>query len=182
MSTDAIDSAAIAALGFEQHGVVMLLIRPSDGVIVDANPAAVRFYGYPRDVLCGMKIGEINQLPASAIAENIEAATQDERSHFVFPHKLASGDVRTVEVHSNPVEIGGSRYLFSIIHDISDRARAEEALKQSEEKFSKAFHASPDSININRLEDGLSPRDQRGFHADERVSKQRRPGALLEER
>jgi PAS domain S-box-containing protein len=165
MSADVIATAAIAALGIEQHRVVMLLVRPSDGAIVDANPAAVRFYGHPREVLCSMKIGEINQLPASAIAESLGAASRDEQSHFVFPHRLASGEIRTVEVHSNPVEISGTQYLFSIILDISDRVRAERALKQSEEKFSRAFHASPDSININRLEDGLYMEINQGFTA-----------------
>jgi len=44
--------------------------------------------------------------------------------------------------------------LTGVIQDITDRKVAEAALRASEEKFSKAFHASPDSVNINRLSDG----------------------------
>jgi len=41
-----------------------------------------------------------------------------------------------------------------IVRDITARKRAEEALRKSEERFAKAFHASPDAITITRLADG----------------------------
>ena len=41
--------------------------------------------------------------------------------------------------------------------------QAEQALRASEDKFSKAFNISPDSININRLEDGLYLEVNEGF-------------------
>ncbi len=149
--------------GFEQHAAVMLLVSIPDGRIVEANPSAVRFYGYPRDTLCAMRIREINQLPPAELDGALRAAARGEGAHFLFPHRLASGETRTVEVHSGPVEIGGWPYLFSIIHDVSERARAVQALRESEEKFSKAFHGSPDSININRYEDGVNLEINEGF-------------------
>jgi two-component system, cell cycle sensor histidine kinase and response regulator CckA len=48
-------------------------------------------------------------------------------------------------------------------HDITERKKAEEALRESEEKFRSAFAASPDSVNINRLEDGLYVDINQGF-------------------
>jgi PAS domain S-box-containing protein len=47
--------------------------------------------------------------------------------------------------------------------DITERKRAEEKLRQSEAKFSSAFLTSPDSVNINRLEDGLFLDVNEGF-------------------
>jgi len=41
------------------------------------------------------------------------------------------------------------------ISDITDRKKTEEALRESEEKYRLTFNTSPDSVNINRLEDGL---------------------------
>jgi PAS domain S-box-containing protein len=44
--------------------------------------------------------------------------------------------------------------MASICRDLTERKRTENALRLSEEKFSKAFRISPDAVNINRLEDG----------------------------
>jgi PAS domain S-box-containing protein len=43
------------------------------------------------------------------------------------------------------------------------RRQAEETLRASEDKFAKAFHTSPDAININRLSDGLFIEINSGF-------------------
>lgn len=53
--------------------------------------------------------------------------------------------------------------LWGAAQDITDRKRALEALRQSEEKFRLTFAASPDSVNINRLEDGLYVDINQGF-------------------
>jgi PAS domain S-box-containing protein len=50
-----------------------------------------------------------------------------------------------------------------LIQDITERKKAEDSLRWSEEKFSKAFHASPDSVNINRLADGVYLAVNEGF-------------------
>jgi PAS domain S-box-containing protein len=47
--------------------------------------------------------------------------------------------------------------------DITDRVRAEEELRQSEERFRLAFHTSPDAINLNRVADGLFLDINEGF-------------------
>ncbi len=58
----------------------------------------------------------------------------------------------------------GSPYgLLQICRDITDRKQTEEALIHSEEKFRKAFYTSPDSVNINRLEDGMYVSVNPGF-------------------
>ena len=46
---------------FDSHSAIMLLIEPLTGVILDANPAALKFYGYPK--LNGMLITDINISP-----------------------------------------------------------------------------------------------------------------------
>ncbi len=48
---------------FEDHHAVMLLVSPLTGMILDANKAASKFYGYSIDELCSMNINKINQLP-----------------------------------------------------------------------------------------------------------------------
>jgi PAS domain S-box-containing protein len=110
---------------FRENSSVMLLMDPHSGRIEDANPAAAAFYGYPEDVLRTMRIGQINILSEKLISIERARALRKERNHFIFPHQLASGEIRTVEVHSSPVEVGGRLLLFSIINDITDRMRSE---------------------------------------------------------
>ena len=63
------------------------------------------------------------------------------------------------------VRPGHPSWLAGYTIDITEQTRAAEALRQSEDKFSKAFHTSPDSININRLRDGLYLEINEGFTA-----------------
>ena len=96
---------------FEDNQAVMLLIDPDTGQIVDANRAAVAYYGYPRDALRGMTIWEINILPREEVLAEMTQARTGERRHFLFRHRLASGEVRDVEVYSGPVSVAGKTLL-----------------------------------------------------------------------
>ena len=116
---------------FQHNSSVMLLIEPISGLILEANQAAVNYYGYATEQLAGMHISKINTLPEAAIAKERALAAQEERNYFNFPHQLASGEIREVEVHSTPIETGGKTLLFSIIHDITSRKQTEVDLKRS---------------------------------------------------
>jgi PAS domain S-box-containing protein len=50
-------------------------------------------------------------------------------------HRLASGELRDVEVYCGPVIVGGRRCVYAIVHDISERKRAEAAHRAAEEKL-----------------------------------------------
>ena len=106
---------------FENNVSVMLLIDPASGEIVAANRAAADFYGYAEDQLTGMNIREINMLPEKSAVEERQRAASGERKVFYFPHRLASGDVRDVEVHTSRISHDGRLLLLSIIHDITQR-------------------------------------------------------------
>jgi PAS domain S-box-containing protein len=124
-------------LMFENHSAIMLLIEPLTGVILDANQAAVNFYGYPKSKLCRMSIQEINTLPAEQVALERQKALSEERNYFVFPHKLASGEERIVEVQSSPITLQEKDILFSIIHDITERERKRETIRVEDEYLLK---------------------------------------------
>ena len=139
---------------FEQNRAVKLLIDPDTGHILKANPAAALFYGYPLEVLQQLSVHDINQLGAAEITGALQHAIIQETNHFIFPHRLASGEVRQVEAYSSPIDLNGRRVLYSIIHDVTERLRAEAALRQSE-LFNTAIlnSVSAEIVVINR--DGI---------------------------
>ena len=120
---------------FSRNYSVSLLIDPGNGRIVDANDAAARYYGYSRDRLLSMKISDINRLPEDKVVRDLNRATTAREKHFFSAHYLAGGEKRNVEIFSGPITVQGKPLFYSIIHDITDRKRAEQALLESEERF-----------------------------------------------
>lgn len=102
---------------FDEHGSIMLIINSQTGRIVFANRAAAAFYGYSN--IDDMYISQINTLPPEEVERERLAAEREERNFFVFRHKLANGEIRTVEVYSYPFLFNNQVHLFSIIQDIT---------------------------------------------------------------
>ena len=88
---------------FERHQSPMLLIDPESGQILNANLAALRFYGYEQPVMHKLRISDINILSEEEIKAEMGLAAGENRNYFLFRHRLADGNVRDVEVHSSPV-------------------------------------------------------------------------------
>ncbi len=114
---------------FEKNKAVMLIINPQDGQLIAANRAAVNYYGYSEKELLQLKINDINTLSQEAVSTEMRLAQEEQRNHFYFRHALASGELRDVEVHSGPINWDNRSVLYSIVHDITDRKRAEAELK-----------------------------------------------------
>jgi PAS domain S-box-containing protein len=119
---------------FEFHSAIMLLVEPESGRIINANNSAVEFYGYDLLTLRSMSIQDINQLNQEQIKKECKRALKKNCNYFIFPHKIYNGEIRTVEVHSTPIHHEGKPILFSIIHDITQRNKAEQELIKAKEK------------------------------------------------
>ena len=113
---------------FDNYKSIMLIIDVESGNIVEANQAAADFYGYKQIELTSMKIQDINQLTTEETAAEMKAAFEEDRNYFLFNHKLASGEIRNVEVYSYPLQIDGRNQLYSIIPDVTDKPMLQKAL------------------------------------------------------
>ncbi len=110
---------------FENSHAVMLLMAPGNGRIIEANSAACAFYGYSREEMLRKSIFDLNTLDRKSLLKEMERARKQKGIYFIFRHRLSSGDERDVEIFSGPVRLGGETFLFSIIHDITERKKAE---------------------------------------------------------
>ncbi len=137
---------------FELHNAVMLLIEPESGKIMDANLAATAFYGYSKKELQAKRIEDLNKLKPEEIKSHRKRSLEKNGHYFVFPHVLSNGQVRQVEVHSSPVEVKGKKLLFSIIHDITDRSRLQEVIKNSNEQLRITNeHLSNSNLRLSKI-------------------------------
>jgi PAS domain S-box-containing protein len=124
------DSESLYRQMFVDHSAIMLLLDPVSGAIIEANPAASKFYGYSVNELQSMNISEINMLgieKTGVIGQEVLNRTQN---CFELKHRISSGQIRDVEIHSVPIIVKGRTLLYSIIHDISDRKKAESELEE----------------------------------------------------
>ncbi len=108
---------------FENSNSVMLIIDHERGGIIDANPAAERFYGWSRGELTSMNIKHINQLSEDEMVHEVGRFRHEKSDYFKSRHILANGYVRDVEVYSGPVYVQDLELLYLIIHDVTNQER-----------------------------------------------------------
>ncbi|MCX7680740.1 MAG: ATP-binding protein [Anaerolineae bacterium] len=109
---------------FNTTHLVMLLVDPHTQEIVDANPAAISFYGYPHEDLIGKTMADLSLPP-------VQHLTPPHPLHS--RHVLANGEAREVEVYTSPILVNDKELLYMIVHDVTERKRVEEELRQRNE-------------------------------------------------
>ncbi len=123
---------------FEDSHSIMLIINPETGEIIDANSSACKFYQYTKEQIIKMSIMDINTLKPKQVSKEMQNAKKERRNYFNFNHKLATGEIRDVEVYSSPIVLAGQKVLYSIIHDITERLRIEKEREKIIAKLEKA--------------------------------------------
>ena len=110
---------------FEKNASITFLLD-DDGHIVDANAAAIAFWGYPIEELRGMNIAKIRIVPSDQVAEVIHNIKSESTHRIEVSHRLKSGEIRDVEVFSNPLNYQGKSLRYCIAHDITARKQAQD--------------------------------------------------------
>lgn len=137
---------------FHSAKIPMLIILPSSGKIVSANSAACQFYGYNLKQFSQLTIHQINQLSPSDIETEMSKAVSEKRAHFDFIHMLADGSLKNVEVHSGPMTLNGEQYLYSIIHDITERRITQQQLASLNRDFITLLENTTDFVYFKDME------------------------------
>ncbi len=134
---------------FKQGHAIKILIDADTGNIIDANDAAINFYGYPMNKMLGKHISEINVLPKPKLKQAMKHALQEGKKQFFFQHRNVHGEIKDVEVFTTAIKYGSENCLLSTIYDITPRLKAEKALKESQDRFEKLSNLTFEGILIH---------------------------------
>ena len=120
---------------FEENASIKLLVDPKDGRIVDANEAAVSFYGYARAQLLDLRLSQLNGMRTEDFDRFFAQARAGQDQHAVLKQRLADGQTRRVEAYTGSIAEDERALLFCVIHDISERHATEQKLKLAASMF-----------------------------------------------
>ncbi len=140
-----------------------IIVRLSDLRYVKVNRGFLELTGYGQGALIGHSMHEIDVLRG---AERRDLAFERLHAGATIPQmegclSLSDGHDRTVLIGGQPLEIGDERCMLFTFADLHPRQQAQDALRQSEERFAKAFHLAPGPMAIFAL-DGLRVLDVNG--------------------
>ncbi len=120
---------------FEANGAIQLLAELDTARIVDVNPAAEAFYGWPRATMREMFITDLESIALDHWRDMTSGIATGSGLHLQRDHRIATGERRQIEAFIGVAEITECRLLHIIIQDITDRVRAERQLRESEARF-----------------------------------------------
>jgi two-component system, cell cycle sensor histidine kinase and response regulator CckA len=114
------------------------------------NEAAVRQYGFSRDQFFRMTILDIRPPEDTAILfQKLSESKRGLRDTEIWRHRKKDGTIIDVEITTHDFDFHGVDAELVLAHDVTERRKSEERLRQSQERFSKAFRSSPLGITIS---------------------------------
>ena len=149
-----LESRSLLLNAFGQNPLLMSISDLSTGQYLDVNDSFCKVSGFSREEALGKTAVELGW-----IREEDRTRLLNEQHHHGRVDGLElglrnkSGNTVLCRYWGDVIQTAQGDRLFSTAEDITERRRAEEALRESEEKFSKAFETSPNVITIMRLRD-----------------------------
>ncbi|MCD6305513.1 MAG: PAS domain S-box protein [Deltaproteobacteria bacterium] len=138
-----------------------IVTMDNEGNISFWNKAAERMFGYAKAEVSGK---ELHRLLAprrfhQAHMESFRLFQESGRGQAIgrtleLVGVKKDGSEFPIELSLSAMKLKEQWHAIGIIRDISERKKAEEALRESEEKFRITFDSAPDSITISKMDDG----------------------------
>ncbi|RMS67636.1 Sensory box/GGDEF domain/EAL domain-containing protein [Pseudomonas savastanoi] len=149
---------------FAQCPDAMIIASLIDGHIMDANAAFVERTGLTLDEVIGKTPTQLDLWAVLGIGPKVLQQLQTGNIHNLeIPFRRKNGETFSGLMSAQPFDQSSTPAILVIVRDITQRKQAQQQLQLSEEKFAKAFHASPDGLAITRQQDGMLLEVNEGF-------------------
>ena len=153
--TERFDAEERFERAFSANPAPAIIARLSDMRYVKMNQGFIELTGYRKEALIGRSVHEIDVLEGALQRDlAIERLHAGETIPQMEAHlRVASGGSRSVIVAGQPIEIGDEDCMLFTFADLHPRKQAEDALRQSEQRFAAAFRMAPGPMAIIALEE-----------------------------
>lgn len=139
-----------------EHSNDLICTHDLAGNILSVNETPLKILGYSREEMLQKPLRDFVAKEAKPLCDlYLEEIAKKGVATGLLPVLTKRGEVRLWEYHNSVRQAGvRSPIVRGVAHDVTEQKRAEAALRKSEEKFSKAFRASPVEMFISTLESG----------------------------
>ncbi len=131
------------------HVTDAIYIQDEEGRFLDVNDGALKMYGYTRELLLGQSplfLSAEGKNDLTVLDTMMKRAIAGEPQHFEFWGRRSDGEVFPKEVQLIKGIYFGQKVILAMARDITERKKAEETLRQSEEKYKSLVESTSDII------------------------------------
>ncbi|MDH5741491.1 MAG: PAS domain S-box protein, partial [Nitrospira sp.] len=132
------------------------ITEAATGLCIEVNDACLELFGFCREEVIGKTTLMLGIWPnledRVRVIERLKAGQPVRNMEFAL--KTKAGALRYFLTSADLAELNGTLCVVTVASDITERRKAEEALRNSEERFAKAFQASPHPVVISELDTG----------------------------
>ena len=134
---------------FEEAADPFVVIDAETGAMVEFNQRAHQNLGHSREEFEKLRICDIDVIQsAEDVATRIQKTATEGTVTFETKHRTKSGEIRDVQIAAGGLSIHGRHFIQSVWHDITERRRAEERVRESEELYRSLVELSPDTVAV----------------------------------
>ena len=144
---------------FNGSPVALTLVSAIDGTFVDVNDAFVRSTGYTREEVIGTTSEALGIFADLNERRRLGSSIREHRivEDMEISIRVKTGEIRPCLFSTGIILIGGKPYILSTVRDNLARKQAEEALRESEEKFREIFNSATDGFHLHEINENFVP-------------------------